>query len=207
MTRRSKIVVLIVVAMAAWFIYPHFVKWPIRNQKPTGTNIIAFGDSLTRGVGARDSESYPAVLGRMLRVNIINQGVAGNTTEDALKRLDRDVLALDPKIVLVCLGGNDLLEQKNDEEVFANLRQIVERIQAKGALVVLVGVEGFLVGPGSDYGKDFRNLAKETGSVLIPDIMDGILTRPSLMWDKIHPNAAGYRKFAEKIAPVLRQYL
>lgn len=207
MTRKTKIVLVAIVAAVAWLAYPHFVKWPITNPKPRGTNIIAFGDSLTRGVGASDAEAYPAVLGRMLGVPIINEGVSGNTTEDALKRLDRDVLARDPKIVLVCLGGNDMLEQKPTEAVFANLRQIVERIQTRGALVILIGIEGFLVGPGSDYGKSSRNLAKETGCVLIPDIMEGIITRPGYMSDKIHPNAAGYRKFAERIAPVLKAYL
>jgi len=180
-------------------------KYPIVNAEPRGSTVIAFGDSLTEGVGARDGNDYPAVLSQLLGVEVLNRGVAGETTTDAMRRLDEDVLNEDPRIVIVCLGGNDGIQKLPIETTFANLRQIIETIQQKGALVVLVGVRSATLT--DQYGGHFQKLARETGCVLVPDILAGILSDPTKKSDPIHPNDAGYRLMAERIAEKLVPFL
>ena len=142
----------------------------------------------------------------MAGVEILNRGVGGDTTANGLGRLERDVMGSDPRIVIVCLGGNDMLRRMDLEATFANLEKIIRRIQSAGALVVLVGVDGgFLVGGG--YGKRFRKLAKETGVVFVPDVLAGILTSPKLKADQIHPNGKGYTVMAERIYKALKPHL
>lgn len=192
----------LVLALAGWqFLRPT----PVVNANPSGRNIIAFGDSLTAGGGAGRGEDYVSQLSRMAGVPILNKGVSGDTSGQGLARLERDVLAHDPRIVIVCLGGNDILQRIPSETTFANLEQIVTRIQAAGALVVLVGVDGgFLLGT---HGEDFRALARRTGAVFVPNVLKGILDNPRLKADQIHPNGAGYTVMAERIHAKLEPYL
>jgi lysophospholipase L1-like esterase len=179
----------------------------IKNAYPSGTNVIAFGDSLTQGYGMAPGDTYPAYLAELIGRPVLNKGVSGETTGDALRRLEADVLSQDPRIVLVCLGGNDMLRRLSPDEQFANLRTIVERIQEQGALVVLIGTEGFTLLTNVDYGARYEQLAKETGAVYVSDFLDGVFGDPSLMFDQIHPNAAGYRKVAQRIADEAGEYL
>jgi len=123
----------------------------------------------------------------------------------ALKRLDRDVLQADPKVVLLCLGGNDLLRRVDPGTTFQNLETMIRRIQDKGALVIVVGLGATPISP--RLGGRYRALARRTGCPLVPDVMGGILGEPQLMSDGIHPNARGYTRMAEKIEPALREYL
>ena len=195
-------VVAIAIALGMrWFASP-----PLVNDPPSGTNIIAFGDSITAGSGAGPGEDYPSQLSRMAGVKILNRGVPGDTTADGLARLERDVMGFDPRIVIVCLGGNDMLRRMDVETTFSNLEKIIRRIQSAGALVVLVGVDGgFLVGGG--HGKQYEKLAEETGVVFVPDVLAGILTSPKLKADQIHPNGKGYTIMAERIYKALKPHL
>jgi acyl-CoA thioesterase-1 len=181
--------------------------WTITNAYPSGANVIAFGDSLTEGYRMDPGEGWPEQLSAIVGRPILNRGVSGNTTGDALARLERDVLAQDPRVVLVCLGGNDMLRQMPADQQFDNLRAIVRRIQDKGALVVLIGTEGFKILGKVDYGDRYEVLARETGSVYVSDLMKGVLTDPALMLDQIHPNARGYAKIARRIADEAGEYL
>ena len=181
--------------------------WPITNAAPSGSNVIAFGDSLTQGYRLDPGQGWPEQLSALIGRPILNRGVSGDTTGDALARLERDVLADDPRIVLVCLGGNDMLRRMPADQQFDNLRAIVRRIQEKGALVILIGTEGFKILSNVDYGARYEALAKETGAAYVPDLMDGVLGDPTLMLDQIHPNARGYEKIAKRIAAEAEDYL
>lgn len=177
-------------------------KYTIVNYPPRGSSIVALGDSLTVGVGTSAYEkSFVGILEERLGTPITNKGIIGNTTDDALKRLDSDVLALKPDIVLVLLGSNDYLRGVPQDVTFNNLRTIIERIQAEGALVVLIGARGGLLT--DKFSNDFKNLAQEKGTLLVPGVMDGVIGETSLMSDEIHPNDAGYLRMADKIAPIL----
>src|SRR5262245_11268030 len=153
-----------------------------------------------------DGDSYPAQLARLLGREIVNRGVSGDTTADGLARLDRDVLSESPGIVLLSLGANDMLRKQPIDDTFANLRRIVDRIQSRGALVVLIGVEGFPLVHGA-YGPRYRELARETGCVYVPDMLDDVFGDPALMYDQIHPNAKGYARIAQRIESRVGKYL
>ncbi|GAB6094843.1 arylesterase [Desulfatiferula olefinivorans] len=178
----------------------------ITNPNVTGDTIVCFGDSLTFGTGAENGMSYPDQLSRMIGRPVINAGVPGDTTRTALDRLSEDVLSKNPDIVLITLGGNDLKNGISKEEAFANLETIVRTIQGQGALVILAGIDIPFFGKG--FGDAYKQLAKDTGSLLIPDIFKGIMGKTGLMSDRIHPNAKGYTIMAEhfhkKIGPYIR---
>lgn len=195
------VVLLSLAAALWWWLRPG--TYPIVNEHPRGSTIIAFGDSLTSGHGAGENQGWPEQLSRRLGITIINRGISGNTTADALARLDRDVLRHDPRMVLVCLGANDYFRKRNADETFDDLRAIIGRIQRQGAMVILIGLEL----PLSDYGPRYRALSRQMGCPYVPDLLDGLLGRPELMADQVHPNAAGHARMAAKIEPVLKKYL
>lgn len=168
-------------------------------------SIICFGDSLTYGTGAPPEMSYPAQLSRLLGRPVVNAGVPGDTTAEALKRLDKDVLSRSPGIVLLTLGGNDLKNRVPAQAAFANLKMIVERIQGAGALVVIGGIAIPFWDRG--FSARYRNLAETTGAVLIENVYEGIMGDRGLMSDPIHPNAGGYSVMAHHFADALEPYL
>ena len=177
----------------------------IKNVHATGENIICFGDSLTFGTGATKRMDYPSQLSNMISRPVLNKGVPGDTTARALARLDQDVLSQSPRIVLITLGGNDLKNGVPKDTAFRNLRKITESIQAKGALVVIGGIDLPIGGRG--FGEGYKKLCDETGAILIQNIFDGIMSDMSLMSDSIHPNDAGYTKMAQEFYEALKPYL
>jgi len=146
---------------------------------------------------------YPSQLSNMISRPVWNKGVPGDTTARALTRLEQDIL--EPRIVLITLGGNDLKNGVPKETAFQNLKIIVESIQAQGALVIIGGIDLPFWGRG--YGEAYEQLCKETGVVLIPNILDGIMGNRQLMSDSIHPNDAGYTIMAERFFRELKPYL
>jgi acyl-CoA thioesterase-1 len=178
------------------------------NKEPvilSGENIICFGDSLTYGTGAARNKSYPAQLSEIIGQPVINTGIPGNTTADALKRLETDVLERSPRIVLITLGGNDLKHGVDKKIAFKNLRKIIKAIQAKEALVVIGGVKLLFWGRG--YEEEYEKLAEETGAILIPNVLKGLIGHNDLMSDTIHPNAAGYEIMAKRFHKAIEPYL
>ena len=172
--------------------------------EPSTIDVLAFGDSLTFGIGATTGNGYVPVLERRIGIDIFNSGIPGNTTADALVRLNASVLSRDPRIVIVLLGGNDLLQNVPLQTRIDNITQIVERIRADGSKVILVGVGSGALDP---FNGALPDLASRTGSSYVPDIMDGIFGNSSLMSDNIHPNNAGHAIIADRIEPALRSAL
>jgi lysophospholipase L1-like esterase len=185
-----------------WLVWPE-ASGPAR---PTaGDQIIAFGDSLVEGVGASPGQDLVTQLSGRLGVPIVNAGRRGDTTGAALGRLDHAVLSRRPRIVLVLVGGNDLLRRIPRETMIENLETIVTRIRARGAAVVLATVEvGFFT---RGDGRAFDALAARTRAAIVPDILGGILGRRELMADGLHPNDRGYAMMATRIEPVIRNLM
>lgn len=172
-----------------------------KNLPPTARGEwVAFGDSLTEGYGASQGGDYPSQLAKRLRVKIRNLGVSGNTTADGLARLDQAV-QIQPRVVLLCLGGNDALRGVSPDTTFTNLGAMVDRLQQGGAFVVLLGVRS--TGLTDKNAKRFEQLAKLKRVLLVPNILDGVLFTPSLMADQVHPNELGYAKIAERLEAAL----
>jgi acyl-CoA thioesterase I len=185
--------------------------WAIRsssgytNYPPAaGTTWIALGDSLTAGYGAAEGHDYPTVLGKRLGVRILNFGTSGATSADGLGRMS-EVLQADPKVVLLCYGGNDTLNSVPHEQTFENLRQMVDQIHQAGAFVVLIGIRSASVR--DKYRSEFKALAKEKRVLYVPNILQGVLGNPGLMSDYIHPNEQGYAAIAERLEKVLEPLL
>ena len=165
--------------------------------------IVAFGDSLTHGTGASTDTAYPAVLASLTDRTVINAGVPGDTTASALQRLP-DVLAeFKPRLVLLCLGGNDMLRKQPTANTENNLRLLVQTIRASGANVVLIGVpEPKLFGGAPDF---YSRIADEMKLPLEREIFNDVLKDNRLKSDPIHANAAGYRQVAERLAAFLKE--
>jgi lysophospholipase L1-like esterase len=205
-TRKRIIIFIALLAVVSgwlWSRQPNH--WKLVNLPPAASGPwVAFGDSLTEGYGASESSNYPALLGRDLGVLIRNFGASGHTTGDGLQRLD-EVAALQPRVVLLCLGGNDSLNHLPREQMLANLRAIILRLQGEGSFVVLLGIRSASL---RDHNESlFRSLARETGCYYIADLLRGIWGRPIYMSDAIHPNDQGYARIAERLAGELRPVL
>ena len=165
--------------------------------------IVAFGDSLTFGTGASEAESYPLVLGQLIARKVVRAGVPGEVTEGGLARLQEVIDEHKPKLMIVCLGGNDMLRKVNEAQTKSNLRAIVRTLKAQGISVVLVGVpRPALLTSAPPY---FEEIAKENGIPYEGKIVTDILYQRDQKSDAIHPNAKGYRRMAEAIAALLKK--
>lgn len=163
-------------------------------------NIIAFGDSLVSGYGATRGKDLPSLLSTRLGVPVLNMGRSGDTTAEAQGRLSR-VLSEHPDVVLIVLGGNDVLQGVPMETTKSNLASMIETLQRDNIEVVLAGVMG---GLGNDpFYAMFQDLSKSYGVALVPNILNGVFGHQDLMSDQIHPNDAGYAKVADKITPAI----
>lgn len=173
--------------------------------------IVAFGDSLTAGLGVSPDQSYPAQLQRRLREagyphEVINAGVSGDTTTGGLRRLDW-ILKSRPSMVILELGANDGLRGQPLSLMASNLAKIIDGLQQAGVEVVLAGMQ---IPP--NYGLDyttgfaslFEQLARNHSATLIPFFLEGVAARKeSNQADGIHPTAEGYRIVAETVFDVI----
>ena len=175
-------------------------------RTPSGVNIVCLGDSLTQGVGASRGHDYPSLLSQSMGTAVINAGVDGDETVDALKRLESDVLAKDPRLVIVELGANDVLDGQPLKQAFENLDEIVRRIEEHGAMVVLVGLAP---GPlGDTLQQRYDTIIHKYHVAFVPKVLEGIVTNPALKSeDHLHPNDQGYELIAERIQRVVTPLL
>ena len=174
---------------------------------PEGSTILALGDSLTAGYGADAEAAYPAVLASLTGWQIINGGVSGNTSAQALARLPA-LMRRQPQLVLVSIGGNDFLRKVPEADTRSNIRQIVQQIKAAGVPAVLVAVPyfttGALFGRLSEHPM-YEELAAELNVPLLKGAWAEVLGDKKLKSDQIHANAQGYRVFAENMWAFLKQ--
>ena len=165
--------------------------------------IVAFGDSLTYGTGAAESESYPAVLAQLIGRRVVRAGVPGEITAQGLARIEQVIEAHRPALVIVCLGGNDMLRRVDEAQIRSNLRRIISTIRGGGISVVLVGVPrpALLTSAAAFYGE----LAQEYRIPYEGKILNDVMHQLDLKADLIHPNAKGYRRMAEALAELLKK--
>jgi acyl-CoA thioesterase-1 len=175
-----------------------FFLFQLKTQTPV---ILAIGDSMTAGYGVTADSSYPAQLERELKhrgynYRVVNQGVTGSTSTQALSRLTR-ALAIQPDIVIIQLGGNDVSNGISRDVSRENVRTIIQRFKPGGARI-------FLAGGRFPYLDD---LAKEMSVPVIP-FLDGVAGHPDLLLaDRAHPTAEGYTIVVQNILKVLEPAL
>jgi len=171
---------------------------------PAGGVVLAFGDSLTHGTGARAAESYPAVLQGLIGRRVVRAGVPGEVTAEGLARLPGVLQATAPDLLILIHGGNDLLRRTPQQRIAANLRAMVHLAQDREVAVVVIGVPdlGLIFGRSAEF---YEQLAEELDLPYDGAALPAILKKPNLKSDAIHPNAQGYRKLAEAVAELLRK--
>ena len=165
--------------------------------------ILAFGDSLTYGTGASEAESYPAVLAQLTARKVVRDGVPGEMSSEGVRRLPGALDEHKPKILLLCLGGNDMLRRIDDATIASNLREMIRAAKSRGVAVVLLGVPKPALFGGA--AKFYDDLANEFGLAYEGEVLNDVLKKPGMKADPIHPNAQGYRVVAEAVAAVLRK--
>lgn len=196
-------IILLILTIGTVFVLSRSEK-NITNSDSTGTTIVAFGDSLVQGIGTTPDKNFVSVLSRSTGQSIINLGRSGDTTAAALQRIDT-VLAERPKLVFVLLGGNDYLRKVPVDDTFTNLSTIIQKIQAQGAAVIILGIRGGVIS--DQYKERFEQLADTYHTGYVPDVLDGLIGNTTLMSDPIHPNEKGYELIANKISPEFLEVL
>ncbi len=177
----------------------------IANLESRGKNIICFGDSITKGKGVDSNQSYPAYLAKMTHYPVVNSGINGDITSEAIKRVQTDVLDREPLLVIIEFGGNDYLNKIPLEETVKNIEEMIKLIQAKGAMVALVDVSNILFM--GEYRQEFNRLSKVYRTIFISRILDDIVANEKLKSDAIHPNAQGYKLIAYRVYRGIITYL
>ena len=167
-----------------------------------GSTVLALGDSLTYGTGASPEPAYPPVLAGLTGWNVVNAGVPGNTSAQALERLPDLLAEHQPKLVIVSIGGNDFLRKLPEEGTRANITAICQQAQASGAQVLLVAVPqvslAAALGQMSDHPL-YADIAAELNVPLQREGWSKVLGDSKLRSDAVHANAQGYVQFAHSL--------
>jgi acyl-CoA thioesterase-1 len=188
---------------------------PDPDAPPARPRIVAFGDSLTIGLGLLEQEAYPALLQQKINENgyefeVINAGVSGDTSAGGLRRLDW-ALQGDVKILIVAFGGNDGLRGLPVTQMKENLSQIIDRARERSIVVILAGMEAppnFGQEYATGFRQAFRDVALSKRVLFIPFLLNTVAGKPELnQADGIHPNQQGTQIVADTVWSVLEPLL
>lgn len=163
--------------------------------------IVAFGDSLTFGNGVKKTDSYPAVLQTMIRRKVINAGLSGELSANGLERLPEIIEEYAPQLLIICHGGNDILQRKSMVDAEKNLRAMVKMAKDQNIDVVLVAVPSINLSakpPGL-----YAAIASDFNIPFEPDIIGDLQTDRKMKSDSVHFNEAGYAEIANALKKVL----
>ncbi len=178
-----------------------------RDPLPRDATVLAFGDSVTHGTGAGSGEDYPSRLARDSGWRVVNGGIPGDTARGGRQRIGPLLQEFDPQLVLIGLGGNDLLRRRPAEQIKEDLRAIIVMVRDFGAIPVLIAVPEVsplraTLGALADAPL-YHELAAEEEVMLIDGVFSEVLSSSALRADPIHPNADGYRRFAAGVLQAL----
>lgn len=171
--------------------------------------VLILGDSLTSGVGAADGQDFPSLLAQATRWDVINAGVSGNTSAQALQRLEPLLQEHQPELVIVSIGGNDFLRRFSEAEAKSNIRAICQQAQASGAQVVLVAVPALSLMAAAGVLRDhalYKELADELKIPLLTNAWSRVLAEEKWRADQVHANAQGYAEFHSDLLKALREW-
>jgi acyl-CoA thioesterase-1 len=180
---------------------------PVAPAAPAKPRVVFLGDSLTAGLGLSADQSYPSLIGKILRergydYEVVNAGVSGDTSAGGLRRLEWS-LEGDVRALVVALGANDGMRGLPPSELKKNLTAVLDRAEARHIPVVLAGMEA-PPNNGPDYTREFRDvyaeLAQEYEVRFVPFLLQGVAGNASLnQGDGIHPNARGAQIVADLV--------
>jgi lysophospholipase L1-like esterase len=196
--------VLMIALMTSFPLYAWGRVVPRLSPLPRDAVILAFGDSITYGIGAVYGESYPAVLEKLIGRKVVSAGMPGEMTAGGLRRLPQVLDKVHPRLVILCHGCNDLIHGVDERQVANNLRAMITIAQERGAEVVLIGVPRFQQQVLNPPPRLYRLVAAEFAIPYTGDTLQVILENRSFRADAVHPNGDGYRRLAETLAHLLR---
>jgi len=168
---------------------------------PQNGVILAFGDSLTVGVGTSETYSYPTVLAQLTGRKVVAAGVSGEETTQGLLRLPKVIDEVNPGMLILLEGGNDILRNRDLQKTKQNLAAMIELAQTRGVQVVLVGVPEKKIF--SSVAPLYEELAEQYGLVIADDLLSDLLRDNQYKSDAVHLNQQGYRVMAESIHQLL----
>jgi acyl-CoA hydrolase len=176
---------------------------------PAGAVVVILGDSLSYGTGAKQEEAYPVLLEKVSGWQIVNAGIPGDTSSGGLLRLPSLLASHQPKLLMIELGGNDLLRQIPTKQIEDNLKVMIQQAKTHGVPVVLLAIPEIsplraAVGRLSDHPL-YARVAEETDVPLVKDVFSDVLSERALKADQIHPNAQGYALVASKLEKSLKE--
>ena len=175
-------------------------KKPLDKLEPDAV-VLAFGDSLTFGTGARPEESYPAILERAIGRKVVNAGVPGETSERGLARLPAVLDEVKPKLLILCHGGNDFLQRLSESRAADNVRAMIRLARDQGIPVILLATPKPGLPPSIPpfYGE----IAAEMKLPYEEGVLRTVLLDQKLKSDMVHPNAQGYSRIADAVKSVM----
>lgn len=174
---------------------------------PSDATVLVIGDSLVAGTGAPRGSGWPEGLAARTDWKVVNGGVPGDTSADALRRLDGLLARHRPQAVIIAVGGNDFLRNVPLADTRSNLEAMIRQSRAEAEHVALVAIPakslGAVLGGSLSDHEVYAALAREHGLALVPDAVARVLSREELRADRIHANARGYAELAHRIGEAL----
>lgn len=169
----------------------------LNNHSP----ILAFGDSLTAGVGASENDAYPNQLAKLIGLKVVNAGISGETTKEGLTRLPSVLDKYNPQLVILLEGGNDILRNYNLVQTKQNLAKMIEEIQSRNIQMIFLGVPKKNIF--SDSAPLYQELAEQYNLVFDGEIISTLIKKKRYKSDSVHFNALGYQKLSERLYEIL----
>lgn len=170
---------------------------------PQDAVVVAFGDSLTKGVGAPLGFSYPDVLSRLIKRRVVNAGVSGDTTKEGLNRLPALINQYHPSLVIVSLGGNDLLRRVPAKQIEDHLNQIISLLQKdKIEMLLLAPPKPNLALSAPDF---YNKLGEKYHIIVNTKLLPSLLSSKEYKSDAIHLNKQGYENLAKGVDKILKE--
>lgn len=174
---------------------------------PSDALVLVIGDSLVAGTGAPRGSSWPEQLALKTGWSVVNGGVPGDTSADALTRLVDLLDTHQPQAVIIAVGGNDFLRNLPPAQTRSNLEAMIRESQAQTPHTALVAIPeksigAALIGNLSDHAL-FGELADKHSLAFVPALVSDVLSREELRTDHIHANAKGYAMIAEGVVEAL----
>ncbi len=169
--------------------------------------VLVIGDSLVAGTGAPAGRGWPEGLALRTGWQVVNGGVPGDTSADALRRLDGLIAEHQPQAILIAIGGNDFLRNVPQDVTRGNIERMIRDSRATTGHVGLIAIPAksvgaALIGNLSDHAL-FAELARTHELALVPEIVADVLSRHELRADRIHANADGYAAIADGVTEEL----
>lgn len=197
-----------VLCVAAWVLFACGQNKGTAEALPAGSVVLALGDSITQGVGADAQAAWPLLLAKESGWQVINGGVSGDDSAQALARLPKLLDDHRPALVLVSIGGNDFLRRQPESATRANIAAILTMVEGQGSRAVLIGIPalglGAALGMPSDHAL-YADLAQAHGVPLLSEAWGEVMRESRWMSDQVHPNAQGYAEFAARLQDFLRK--